>query len=396
MNFIFWKKFNYAIKVSFIPVLLFALTCFLICAFSPFPKEVINILHYLLYFFILADISVLIYYNKSYSLWPIILVFISYIIYINTKAINDGIFFLSEPAYVYTTVLLPVNLCVFSFFSKNDDFFSKRNLYLLLFFLCEFAIFENLCLKDINIFKSETIFCLNTISFSIFLYCTLVFLFRACKEENFSAYIRFFCATAIFLAFLFSAQISVVCMFFLFAVITCFFRTLYDIKYAEYFDKKTGVFNKNSYMKHVEKIMLSNIKKINTKAANSVICITKIDNYNQLRQTISKRQFENLLKMAVSQIASLSNISEIYRIDNNIFMLIIYERDMNTSYNLIDDVRRKIASYTFVLKRKKELKITITSVITENGRGKENTINVISKAFYKLKSSLSENITLQS
>ena len=297
---------------------------------------------------------------------------------------NYGDDYFENIQYYYLTVLFPLNYTALFLFEKAEKLHIKKNLFILLALLAEFTICEGLCKHEYGHFSSAPVLGLNYISAGIFIACGLILFikinFRS-QQRSAPVFFAYICCSV---GFLFSSQISAVCLFFCTSALIIFLNTLYWSFFTNYYDILTGVFNKHSYIIRKE-------TSFPLKYSVGIICI---DNYEHLLQ-VFKKKIDNIILMIVGQIASFG-ITDIYRIEEDEFLLLFYEKDKTETFDKLEEIRRTIASDEFVVKKsQKPIKLTISASVAEKRRSDFDSVAVVIRARAALKQSytFTQNIT---
>ena len=382
----FIKKIFHPIKESCPSAVIFALGCFFYFGLSPFGHDFNYFLNIVFYSCTVLTLVILAYFNRTKSFFETIILVVGYLVLSNIKR-ESGITYWSSAEYCYLSVLLPLNLGYFFFYKNEEKIFSRKTIYILLTLLIEYSVFENLCLSNINFLSFPVFFGLNNLSFAVFTFVILACFIKANRFGGISYRADFFRNLSIFLAFLLSVQISAIYLFFAVASVITLIETISCIFNESFYDSQTGVFNQNTYMKQIAKDIFP---------LKYCISVTRIDNCESLSKEYGYKSFTKLLKMVVGQLGNTKEISGIYRFSEDIFLLIFFDKNREEGFELVENIRREIATAEFMLNRpKKSIKLTITSAVTERKRSDFEPVSIISRAYIKMKSSLSQNVTLK-
>lgn len=379
------RKMSYPFKSAYLTYAVFALGCFLYFALSPFHQNVNLFFHNVFYIVIGLNLALLIYFNRSKYFFETIIILLAYILMCNIKK-ESGISYWSNTSYCYLSIALPLNLCFFFFYQNKIHLNSKKNIFILLALLFEYTAFEILSLYQINFAYFPSVFGLNNCSFFIFLGVLLLCFIKINRFDGINYTTGFFKILSIFLAFLFSVQTSAVCLFFTLAAILSLIENTSSLYQETFYDVNTGVFNRYSYFKHEAKGL----------PLKYCVSLTRIDNIDSIVQNCGYRNFLKLLKMAVGQLSEYPEISGIYRLAGDLFLLVFFDKNREEGIEIMENIRRNLATAEFLLKHpRKNIKITITSAVAERKRSDFEVISIITRAYNKMKSSLSQNVTLK-
>ena len=132
---------------------------------------------------------------------------------------------------------------------------------------------------------------------------------------------------------------------------------VYADVYCYFKDRLTGLYSLNTYLRHSKNFPL--------KYSLGVICI---DDYLKLLKVFGVRQTNLLIKMLVSKIKDVSMGADIYRYNDDEFILIFKNEDKKQCIEYLETIRRNIAGSEFVLNSKRVVKITISAGVSEKKR----------------------------
>ena len=386
MTYSFLKKMLYPVKNAYIYTAIFAFGAFFYFAFSPFSETLNYIFHIGFFACILLNFAVLITFNRGKSFFDTFIIFCSYVLLINIRKYG-GLIYWSSPDYCYLSSFLPLNLCYFLFWKNNAKLLSRKSIYVILALLTEYSALENLAVHNINLTLFPSFFGLNNFSFAVF---AMVLLLSFIKMNQFDGEIYkayFFKTLSLFFAFLLSVQISAICLFFFLSALILLVNTISSIYKDVFYDEQTGVFNKYSFFARARQIF----------PITYCVSVTRIDDCDAIIKEYGYKNFARVLKMSVAELCEANGVDGVYRIASNLFLLLFFDKNKNEGFEIMENIRRKIATSEFMLFHpKKSIKITITSAITEGKRSDSNNKTaIISRAYDKIKSSLSQNVTLK-
>lgn len=380
------KRIFYPIKNAYFSTAIFALGTFFYFAFSPFSDVLNSFFH--IGFFVCAflNFALLMTFNRSKTFFESAMVFCSYLLFINIKKIH-GLAYWMTPEYCYLSAFIPLNLCYFMFWENNQKLLSKKTIYIFLALLVEYSTFENLSIHNMNLLSFSSFFGLNNFSVGIFALVLIICFFKMNKfgGEAYKAY--FFEILSLFFAFLLSFQTSAVCLFFFLTALITFVDSACSIYKEIFYDNITCALNKRSFFVRAKQVF----------PIRYCVSVTRIDDCDTIIRDYGYKSFYKVLKMSVAQLCEAEGNSGVYRISPNLFLLLFFDKTKNEGFEIMENIRRKIATSEFITYHpKNNIKITITSAVTEGRRSDAaNKAAIISRAYDKIKSSLSQNVTLK-
>ena len=386
MPYSFVKRILYPLKKAYISTAIFAFGAFLYFALSPFPDALNYFFHIGFFVCMLLNFTVLLIFNRSKSFFDSLIIFCAYLLLINIKKEVGGAYW-STPEYCYLSSFFPLNLCFFLFWENSARLMSSKSIYVILALLIQYSAFENLSIYNINLASSSSFFGLNNLSLGIFMFTLLLSFIRMNRFDGESYKAYFFKTLSLFFAFLLSVQISAVCLFFFLASLISLVDTIHSIYREIFYDAATGVLNKYSFFARAKQVF----------PIKYCISVTRIDDCDLIIKEHGYRSFCKLLKMSAAELCEAEGVSGVYRIAPNLFLLLFFDKDKSEGFEIMENVRRKIATSEFLTYHpQKNIKITITSAVTEGKRSDSNNkAAIISRAYDKIKSSLSQNVTLK-
>ena len=377
-------KFFSQMKTSFWAFLLFACACFVFFGASPFNPGFVLGMHIAFLVLIICNIAFILYCGKDRNFFISVILLLAYILINNIKRIH-GMLYWSTPEYCYLSILVPFAFLYFFFYNDDKYLFSKKTLYTVIALLGIFSVFEHLSLLKTNFAYADSVFGLNFYSFFSFILCVVVTFFNINLRSRLAEKPIFYAFLCVFMAFLFSQERDAFCIFFLAAALITVIQTLLFEYRRRYYDLLTGVLNIHSYLVHNE-------DDFPLKYSVGIICI---DNYSKLLQ-VFKKNVNNLVQMIASQIAEYPEITELYRTDEDEFLLIFCNQNKNYAYDYLEEIRRNIAASEYVLKKSQNpVKITVSCSVSEKKRSDSDLMTVVVRARSAMKKTynFTQNIT---
>lgn len=239
--------------------------------------------------------------------------------------------------------------CVADFLKLNKNF----DFYLCCLLFVEGSIVENVSMLTI----SE-----QSLSFQIiYLFCWVLYVLLYLIYVSFSSDIKIFGSFFAFLSLslgVFNSESTLaLSLYFSLAVLILLITTLYAHVYCYYKDKLTGVYSLNTYLRHSNTFPL--------KYSLGVICV---DDYTKLLKVFGSRQLNLLVKMLVGKIKETAINANIYRYNEDEFILIFNNEDKKQCFEYLETIRRNIAGSEFVLNPKRIVKLTVSAGVSEKKR----------------------------
>lgn len=344
-------------------------------------------LHWNIYIIGIFIVGILAYFNRSKSLFFLLSIILSYLLINNLKRIY-GVEYLSNPFYENLCLFLPLNL-LFFYFLPNFKFLSKENLYVLIGFLIELTIFEQFSHTyslGWNYIASSPL-TYTHLSLLVSLLGGMIILFKASKSGKIIPSYLLFAYIEVMFGLIYSDVPSALTMSFFAAIITLLIANSYEIYYATYHDPLTGLLSRNSF--------ILNSKHFPMKYSIGIICV---DDYARLKKIFRKHEIKDLIEMISSQILELESEENVYRYDEDEFVVLWKSETKDEAFQKMENIRRKIAAAEFILsQRKKPIKLTISAGISEKKRSDGTSFDVLvrTKKALEQTNKFSQNITSQ-
>lgn len=278
-------------------------------------------------------------------------ILIFYIMINNLKRQYGTEFFLVD-VYKLLGLLVLLNwflYCVFDF-CKFD---AKFDFYLLCFLLIEGYAVENFSTFNVS---NHTLF-LQLIGLLGWIVYLLIYMIYVSSSLNVKIYGTFFAFLSLSLGFFYSESSLAVSLYFSLAVLILLVSVIYIDIYGYFRDTLTGLYSLNTYLRHSKNFPL--------KYSLGVICI---DDYVKLLKVFGTRQTNLLVKMLVIKIKEASMGADIYRYNDDEFILIFKNEDKKQCFEYLENIRRNIAGSEFVLSAKRVVKLTISAGVSEKKR----------------------------
>ena len=261
--------------------------------------------------------------------------------------------FFESGSYRLLFLLLPLNLWLIAKMPQQEI----RDIsifYIIILLLGEGVLLENL--------PDEIPYLLTSYTFlgAMVLWALLwgTWLMKACKTGAVRDEGLMFMSLALFLA-IFNAQTPEgLCLFFSVAVLILLVTVIVAEVYAYFKDEQTGVYSRHSFSIH-------STRRFPLKYSLGVVCI---DDYAKLQKVFSKNELTDLLKLVLTIMRKTPATYDIYRNGEDEFVLIFHKEDKKQSFQYLENIRREIAGTTFVLHKKRSVKITVSASVSEKKR----------------------------
>ncbi|MBO7605247.1 MAG: diguanylate cyclase, partial [Elusimicrobiaceae bacterium] len=306
-----------------------------------------EIMFYHILFFVLTALSAALYFfdkNKKDLLF-VVLLFGFYVCLNHLKTLS-GVSDVIEAAIM---VLTPIFLCM-AFFVKKE----KISILTLLLFLVPVAVVENMASFDF----SKQLYVFDFASIILWVLMFLLTLSRTSQYPSFKTSGLFFACLSVTLGVIFYQSGADLTIYFSAAAGTFFVCKIHQMIFEHYTDPVTLVSSVNSFER-------DELKKFPPKYS---IAFFYVDNYAKLLKVFGQQQVDIFLKMILLKIDTLQLQAEIYRLSRSEFCLVFFETDVKETYEIMENIRRLIASTEFVTLKKKAIKLTITPVVSEKRR----------------------------
>jgi len=347
-----WAKKIFSIMVNvYLPALLFAIGVFFYCSRAVSYTSEPEAFHILFYISSAFGIVFFFITKKNKENFILLMVSFLYIALINLKKHYGGDFF-NTSYYNILSILIILNwimYCLTDFFKLS----AKIDFYMICFLLFEGVLLENLPLLKFGILPTG--FCFDVFwlwGISVLIYVLYISLFPDIRN-----YGMFFCFLSIGLGFFNWESELALSLYFFSAVVILMISIIYSDIINYFKDSVTKVYSVNTYLRHSKNFPL--------KYSLGVICI---DNYAKLYKVFGKRQLDILLKLVVRKIRETVAEANIYRYDDDEFILIFKNEDKKSCFEYLENIRRAIAGSEFVLNSKRIVKITISAGVSEKKR----------------------------
>lgn len=372
-----------SVKSAFLPALIFAVAAFYDTAFPIRNFENSLFFHGL---FLGASVIGLVFLSlvqKPRELLLLMCMLGAYL-FINGMKTEYGAEFFEQTPYFLLLALMPLNILLMALLPPHN-LKDINNFYILGLLLGEGVLLENMPL-DLPLPHLLSVALLLWLLLSVFL------LVKVCQSGSLYAESLFFTAIALFLCLMNATTPESLCLYGATAVLILLLGITAELFYAYFKDEETGTYSRSTFYRHAS-------KRLPLKYSLAVVCI---DDYQKLRKVFTSGELRALLKLILKIIHDMSAATDVYRYNADEFVLILKKEDKKQAYQLLEayrlleNIRREIAGTTFVLSRKKSVKITISAGVSEKKRSDAGAEAVLNRARGDLQKSykFTQNITV--
>ena len=341
-----------SVHSAFLPALIFAAAAFYETSLPIRGFE--NNLFFHGFFLSLSALSIVFFSvaKESRALLFVLCLMSSYFFLNGMKNLNGAAFFESA-SYRLLFLLFPLNLWFIAKMTRQN-LRDINNFYIIILILGEGVLLENLPIEIPFLSTPYAFF--GAIGLWLLVSCSFLLkasMVGAAREEG-----QLFMTLALFLAILNAKKPEALCLFFSAAVLILLGTVIVAEVYAYFKDEQTGVYSRHSFNIH-------SARRFPLKYSLGVVCI---DDYAKLQKVFSKNELSELLKLVLSIVRKTPATYDIYRNGEDEFVLIFHKEDKKQSFQYLENIRREIAGTTFVLNRKKTVKITVSAGVSEKKR----------------------------
>ena len=359
------------IKNSIFSALIFAISVFCFYLFEPISHLAMTWLHISFYLISFVSILTLLYFNQRKPIFFIIISLLSYIL-INLLKLKFPNIYATNDSFLWLKNFIPLNLLILYFLPQNK-LLSKENIYLIIIIFLEIAIGEKLSLY------------LPNISFLLFFITSTIMLGKATQTGYVLDYSLFYATVSLMLGIHYYTDPTAITVFFSSCSLIILVSIIQDLIYKTYKDELTNFYSRNAYIIHS-----------NTLPLKYSIAIINIDDYDKLGIAFKKRGLSNIVRMLAIKIAENLKTEDVYRYNKDEFLIIFKDESKENAFEVIEGIRRSIASSKFKIDNKNKIvNLTVTCIVTEKKRSDANSNEVIKRAKKVLQKTLnfSHNIS---
>lgn len=338
-------------KVSHLSILLLAVAAFWYSANVSFNFIGVSFLYLCFYAVSLLNVVLLLLMRQSKTLFCTLWLLVSGLClnYLKTQYGLEGVY---HPQFIVLLFLLPFNW-LFLLVQDDENLYSSRNFKYLCAFLLQIILIEK---------ASAFLPIVDDAVMPWFVGEWLLAAFAMLAWQSVNNKIKNSGIMAAFLslslAFIFYADFAAVAIFIFTAALILLVINVQNYTYTFFRDELTGVYGRRTYYRHAA-------SKFPLKYSLGVICI---DDYPKLLKVFGVRKVENLTRMIVSKIMAANTGADIYRYNDDEFILVFNNEDKKQSYEYLEAIRRSIAGSEFVLSPHQIVKVTISAGVSEKKR----------------------------
>ena len=371
----------------FVPALIFAVALIGYCLAGTVSASLQLTCHGAFYVLSFVAFLILLYFNQNKPVFYILITALAYIL-INFFKNKYGSDFLRQPAYLYLTFFIPLNLIVF-YFLPAQRLLRRSNVYWLLIVFAQFALAEKLALHAPELatrLGPTTENGLPTLSLLLFVLFISAAFIRNAFSGSILDYALAFAGLEIACGFYQATSSTALTIFFSSAALTVLLAVAADVYFGIYQDNLTGFSSRNAFISQSKDFPLK-----------YSLGILSVDDYDKLSLMFGRRNRDKLLRMISLKIRDNTAAEDlIYRYNEDEFVIIFKNEDKNEGYNNLESIRRSIAAAAFKLYgRSRPVKITVSGSIAEKKRSDANAFEVLVRAHKVLSKTLSfsHNVT---
>lgn len=362
------EQFFPLIKNILMPAFLFTLSLICFYAFHEISLTSLTTLHCAFYIISFASFLILLYFNQLKPVFYILIMALSYILIniLKNKYAQD---YAATSYYTSLCFFVPLNLLGF-YFIPDNRLLCRTNVYFLLAIFVQFSLGEIFGKYDFQLnltFAEGHLGNLSILGLIIFLITLTIFFLKASKDGFIMNYALFFCTLNLMFGLIYSDNPTALTIFFCSGSLTLMLAIIHNIYYNTYKDALTGLPSRNSYMLQSASFPLK-----------YSLGVVRIDNYEELRNIFGRRDRDLLVRMITGKIIEEFGEEYLYRYSADEFILIYKNENKNESFEHLEQIRRAIASAEFILSnRKKSIKLTVSTCVSEKKRSDANSIEVL-------------------
>ncbi|HCU58699.1 MAG TPA: hypothetical protein DIC64_01825 [Alphaproteobacteria bacterium] len=365
-----------SVKASYIPALIALIAVFSAAFFKADAIEQTSLIN--LFFFIFSAANLIfLFFSKNIKSTFFSLLILSLYICARRLLLVSPVPLATSGIYTWLMIIVALNLfLIFNISSKPNNSF-----YILLSFVAEAALLENFYISGLTDLPP------SFLNLALFLWVGLFayLLLSISAEPSIKSNAFFFASLLIFWALLNIENLSTLIFSLSGAMLIDLVSNISSVVYNYFYDPLTGLYSLNSFKRH-------DIKKFPPKYT---VAFFYIDNYQKLLNVFKQRQTDKLTKMILKRVLSLEPSAYTYRLKPDQFCFVFLNNDVKQTYELIENMRRLVASTEFVLSNKKILKLTITPAVSEKRRSDSNAFAVLIRMYenFRQRYTFTQNIT---
>lgn len=366
-------------KTSYLPVCVFAVMFFYYCSSVSFAPEQNFAWYMLFYICTAANILFLLFTQSSKTLfWNIWLLIAG--ITLNNLKFNHGIGFTTCSSWILLLILLPLNLLYF-LIRKDYPLNDNHNFYSLCAVLFQAFLIE----KAVYFMPAQPFYQISILIFAWLAIILAAFIWQSCNNTIKNAGMVF-AFISIGFAMFYADSPAAVAIFFATTSLILLLVSVHSFVYGLLRDALTGVYSRYTYYRHAKSAF----------PLKYSLGVIYIDNYDKILIAYGSRKTDMLTKMIVNKIQEADTGADIYRYNDDEFILIFKNENKKQGREYLENIRRSIAGSEFILGRKpvKEV-ITVSAGVSEKKRSDADAEVVLTRTREKVQKAykFTQNIT---
>ncbi len=356
------------IKNICIPATLFACGLIYVYAGGTKDKNLLQLFHVAFYALVFTSFIILLYFNQSKPAFFLLILTTAYIC-INYLKILNAESYQTSAAYINLCLFIPLNLGIL-FFIPDRRLMTKTNVYVLLILFAELSVNEFLSRHNIklNIYLNNGHFS-NISSLGLLAYLPILgaAFYKISRDGQILEYTLFFAILSTLFGFIYSNSPTALTVFYTLSALSIMIGVAREIYYKTYKDSLTNLASRYAFVINSQNFPLK-----------YSLALINIDSYDRWLNIFGRRDRDNLVRMIVMRIAEDEDESNIYRYNEDELLIVFKNESKKDIAERTEKIRRSIASADFMLpRRKKAVKITVSTCISEKKRSDANALEVI-------------------
>lgn len=356
------------IKNICIPAVLFSGALMYFYAGSAAEPQLQQTFHVSFFALIFTTFITLLYFNKSKPAFFLLTLAASYVCINYLKILNNGAYQTSA-AYINLCLFVPLNLGIL-FFIPERRLLTKTNVYILLILFAELSANEFLSRSGVklNIFLNNGHFAgISSLGLLAFLLVLSAAFYKISRDGRILEYTLFFAILGALFGFFYSDSAAALTVFYGISALAILIAVIREIHYSTYKDTLTGLSGRYAFVINSQNFPLK-----------YSLALISIDGYDRWLNIFGRRDRDNLLRMIVMRIAEDEDESNIYRYNEDELLIVFKNEGKKDIAERTEQIRRSIASAEFMFpRRKKAVKITVSTCISEKKRSDANSLEVV-------------------
>lgn len=374
------EKYLPLISGMLMPAIMFAFCLFKFLGNDGISQTVGEFCHWGIYILGISILLLQLYFNKGKGVFWSAATLLFYTL-INYLKNTTGTTYYQQDTYQTIIAVLPYNLLFFYIYNPRK-IISHHSLLILIGGLFEYGIIDTLLKLNISlIFYFYNINIISVIGFLILIVLSLIKSVQEGDSWDYSIlYSGISIAFACFYLKLFGQELFIFLnLFFIFSDIS------FNLIYEHFFDKQSGLKNRNSYHCYATKLPLK-----------YSLAIIKIDFYDNLIKKIGSSNMKTIITLINDVFQEYIGEDLIFRYNNDQFLIIYKKYDIKEAYSHVEEIRREIAGLNFAyLPKRPPLKLTVSCGVSEKKRSDKDVFEVYARAENAMNETakLSHNVT---